>query len=467
MTDGGVLICERHRAETRLSCAECRTPICPRCSIKTPVGFKCPDHAVAPGGRRRRGPNRKVVVPVAIVLAVAGALGVRQLSITKPAKFPCPSQSAPDVGIGERGQGAHWKELAESPLCGRVLASSGWTGTELLVWGGQNCAGAECPTDGAPRLADGAAYNPSTNKWRKMARSPLSARDGAATVWTGKELIVWGGAAGDALLADGAAYNPARDSWRMLGPSPLAARTHPAAVWTGQAMLVWGGGETPDGALYDPSADAWRKLPPVALAGRTGATTAWTGKEVLIWSGAASTLTATGQALNDGAAYDPARDAWRPIPAAPIAGRFSEASAWTGQELVVWGGDAGLHAPFSDGAAYNPSTGVWRMLPPAPVVERIGPLAVWSGTEMIVWGGLGEGEPAGLPGGPGASAIVPLGDGVAFNPVTNAWRRLERATLLGRVYPVGAWDGKGVLIWGGIVVVETPASAADGVRYVP
>ncbi|MDH7489895.1 MAG: B-box zinc finger protein [Anaerolineae bacterium] len=39
-----VLHCARHPdVETTLRCNRCGTPICPRCAVRTPVGFRCPD----------------------------------------------------------------------------------------------------------------------------------------------------------------------------------------------------------------------------------------------------------------------------------------------------------------------------------------------------------------------------------------------------------------------------------------
>ena len=36
--------CARHPAsETRLRCARCDTPICPRCAVEAPIGLRCPD----------------------------------------------------------------------------------------------------------------------------------------------------------------------------------------------------------------------------------------------------------------------------------------------------------------------------------------------------------------------------------------------------------------------------------------
>lgn len=34
---------------TRLRCSKCGTPICPRCAVETPVGFRCPDCAAVRG----------------------------------------------------------------------------------------------------------------------------------------------------------------------------------------------------------------------------------------------------------------------------------------------------------------------------------------------------------------------------------------------------------------------------------
>ena len=45
-TDSDTLFCARHPGtETVLRCGRCETPICPRCSIPTPVGMRCRDCA--------------------------------------------------------------------------------------------------------------------------------------------------------------------------------------------------------------------------------------------------------------------------------------------------------------------------------------------------------------------------------------------------------------------------------------
>jgi hypothetical protein len=43
MSDEEVTYCSFHpNVETRLRCNKCGTPICPKCAVQTPVGFRCP-----------------------------------------------------------------------------------------------------------------------------------------------------------------------------------------------------------------------------------------------------------------------------------------------------------------------------------------------------------------------------------------------------------------------------------------
>jgi hypothetical protein len=70
-----------------------------------------------------------------------------------------------------------------------------WTGTEMIVWGGITFDGGL----NGDALGDGARYDPSTDTWRTMSTigSP-TARFRAGAVWTGIELLIWGG---DSLLS--------------------------------------------------------------------------------------------------------------------------------------------------------------------------------------------------------------------------------------------------------------------------
>src|SRR5438552_3162268 len=61
-------------------------------------------------------------------------------------------------------------------------------------------------------------------------------------VWTGSEMIVWGGFNGSSFFNTGGRYNPGTDSWTATSTTsaPVARYFH-TAVWTGSEMIVWGG----------------------------------------------------------------------------------------------------------------------------------------------------------------------------------------------------------------------------------
>lgn len=110
--------------------------------------------------------------------------------------------------------------------------------------------------------------------------------------------------------------------------------------------------------------------------------TNWTGKEILMWGGED-----WAQVFNDGAAYDPASDTWRALPASALSARIGTAQEWTGKELLIWGGTPGTYNNFfADGAAYAPETDSWRRLP-TWTGRLVGP-EVWTGKELVVWGGI-------------------------------------------------------------------------------
>ena len=114
-------------------------------------------------------------------------------------------------------------------------------------------------------------------------------------------------------------------------------------------------------------------------------------------SGAAtSTSVGTKTPEADGFAFDAAARRWEPLPPSPLEGRSGSAFAWTGRELLIWGGwDGGFRNPpyFGDGAAYDPIARTWRMLPAAPIEARTA-FSVWTGEEIDRLGEHGEGRAA-------------------------------------------------------------------------
>ncbi|HET7028254.1 MAG TPA: hypothetical protein VFI28_11240 [Candidatus Limnocylindrales bacterium] len=164
----------------------------------------------------------------------------------------------------------------------------------------------------------------------------------------------------------------------------------------------------------------WGQIPDAPIRGAFAQAIAWTGSEMLTWGGVPSSNGAARVDVpENGAAYDPTTRSWRTLPAAPIGPRFDTVSAWTGHELLVWGGSWpwGDPKPLADGAAFDPATNRWRRIPHTPIKPSFGSVGTWTGSELVV---------AALPGPRGGEAEV-----AAFNRATNRWRTLPDLPLRG------------------------------------
>jgi hypothetical protein len=88
-----------------------------------------------------------------------------------------------------------------------------------------------------PKISDGAECIDDT--WTATGGAPLG-RSGHTAIWTGSEMIIWGGA-NVSTLNTGGRYNPSTDTWIVTStinaPDPRGSHT---AVWTGTQMIVWG-----------------------------------------------------------------------------------------------------------------------------------------------------------------------------------------------------------------------------------
>ena len=310
-----------------------------------------------------------------------------------------------------------------------------WTGQELLVWGGD--LGQGIPT------ATGGSYAPLSDQWRAISQlNPPTARSGHTAVWTGTEMIVWGGAVVGGFASGGGRYDPAIQNWSSLTvtAAPSGRQNHVSA-WTGSRMIVWGGanasGLLSDGALFDPVANQWTTLtatnPPSA---RRSATAVWTGTRFIVWGGQGSLAS-----LNTGAQLvftsGTGASGWTNLnlTGAPSA-RYGHTAIWTGQKMIVWGGrnDTDL---LGDGAAYDPITDTWSALAStnAPVA-RENHVAIWTGSEMIIFGG--------------ANNADALASGAAYDPAANKWRSLSNpGSPVARSKATAVWSGTEILVFGG------------------
>jgi len=304
-----------------------------------------------------------------------------------------------------------------------------WTGSEMIVWGGDSQATGNT----------GGRYNPSTNNWTPTsATNAPSARGFHTAVWTGSEMIIWGGYYLDNWgnpqpLNTGGRYDPSTDSWRATSTSNApSARSDHTAVWTGSEMIVWGGGSGNTGGRYNPSTDTWTATSSTnAPTGRNGHTAVWTGSEMIVWGGWNGA-----NYFNTGGRYDPSTDSWRATSTsnAPAA-RRNHTAVWTGSEMIVWGGDDGTWL-LNSGGRYNCSTDTWMATSTtnAPTA-RNSHTAVWTGGEMIVWGGYDGGR---------------LNTGRRYDPGTDSWRATSTTNApTARDHHTAVWTGSEMIVWGG------------------
>jgi hypothetical protein len=206
-------------------------------------------------------------------------------------------------------------------------------------------------------------------------------------------MIIWGGWNGTKDIDTGALYDPTADSWATAAKTgaPTARDTH-TAVWSGTRMVVWGGQDDNavgqnTGARYDPVANSWSATSVTSVpVGRWMHTAVWIGNRMVVWGGFDGNLD-----LSTGGLYDPAADTWTPTSTtgAPAA-RELHVAVWADavSEMIVWGGENDAVVPLSSGGRYNPATDAWTAtsITGAPASGRYGAVA-WTGSEMIVWGG--------------------------------------------------------------------------------
>ncbi|PYK67040.1 MAG: hypothetical protein DME50_03770, partial [Verrucomicrobia bacterium] len=259
----------------------------------------------------------------------------------------------------------------------RTIHTAVWTGSEMIVWGGENFDVVHFNTGGR--------YNPSSDSWVNTGtdNAPPGRRNHTA-VWTGSEMIVWGGQDGEPVfhvLDTGGKYGPATDTWTATSTTdaPNSRAVH-TAVWTGSEMIVWGGIDEnllvlDTGGKYDPISDSWTATTTVnAPAARFIHTAIWTGGEMIIWGGEDVTFVV----LNTGGKYNLATDSWTATSTsnAPDA-RYGHTAVWTDSKMIVWGG-FGNFDPLNTGGTYDSGTDSWMAISLTNAPEpRSSHTAVW------------------------------------------------------------------------------------------
>lgn len=365
---------------------------------------------------------------------------------------------APERVFGRAVASGEWARIREAPIGSYRPEGIFWANDRLVAVSGSTVQ----------------SWEPSERDWETIASIPQAEEcEGCGysevVVWTGNALLLWGG--GFSYLApDGSQYSGValnlEDDVTPLPEAPIPNRWWHSAIWTGNEMVVFGGGRESyarrDGAAFDPATGTWRELPRSPVGGYANSLV-WTGEEVITWGGIKDSTTGTHGYptgfVAHGAAYDPALDRWRVLPASNLDPRGWHSAVWTGKEMIVWGGVSEAQTDCydcgyaEDAGAYDPSTDTWREIDPGPLSGRVEHRAVWADGRMIVFGGS-------APGG----GRLGRDDGALYYPATDSWELLPTAPIEGRYRHAVTWSGEAMFVWGG---GSGDSAFSDGASFVP
>jgi N-acetylneuraminic acid mutarotase len=299
------------------------------------------------------------------------------------------------------------------------------------------------------------AYNPVTDTWRFVFLNPTSfiAAAQAKAVWTGTEILVWGGYFNSA-TNNGFRYNPGTNLWTAIPETNQPSARYGFAmqlvdnqvvVWGGTA--VFGGSVLNNGAVLNLATNTWTAI------SNTGAPSARTGftsvvntsqKTMIIWGGRGAIME------NTGAVYDPVTNSWSAVTTtgAPVARDFHTA-VWSGTEMIVFGGRDVSGNPFNSGGRYNPVANTWTATSTTGAPARAVISSAWTDTRMLVSGGT-----TGNSNGPDYWDNAYL-----YNPVSNSWSAAgDMGVAKGSHLSIRA--GNIIIVIGGVTSIYNTASGA-------
>ncbi|MFK8137878.1 MAG: kelch repeat-containing protein [Bdellovibrionales bacterium] len=281
-----------------------------------------------------------------------------------------------------------WTDFASQPSntgYRRGLANV-WTGRYLLLWGGNDGSSSY----GFGNYKDGFVYDNLTATWSSMATSPLDKKAGTAHVWTGTEMIIYGGLVnGNLARAEGGAYDPVNNTWRMIATPPSTSYLHGrAAIWTGKEMYVVGGkwnSVVRTVHSYNPTTDSWRSIQNMPGA-RYWHDLVWTGERLITFGGRWGS--GSGEYSNTGYIYNPQTNSWATLSPSDMKQRFSSDYAnvgtylsWTGEDMIVTGG--GSSGTGVADKKYNPATDTWTDIASFPSYSSYMSRVIWTGSHVV------------------------------------------------------------------------------------
>jgi hypothetical protein len=370
-----------------------------------------------------------------------------------------------------------WKMPSEdsySMIQARRGHTAVWTGTEMLIWGGYAVSGTSITY-----FRDGVRYNPTVNTWDYINDiGAPSARAGHTAVWTGSQMIIWGGKNfGTAVYNNGARYNPATDTWSPLldssnAPTPRA--TH-IAVWSSslQQMIVWGGYtyDTDEGlwvyldtgGMYSLGSDTWSPMAQSSTNSYYTLQNVWNGSQYVLTS-VPFNRTIYAPTARGAEKYDSIISGDMISPLRGHTGVWDDVD----RRLFIWGGINDTGDAMDTGGIFYPQENRWYELTyPASLTpaSRTGHSALWTGNQMFIFGG-NIGPSVFYPVNTGA--LITSNDGryspamprnyVVAQPAApdyrsiynDTWTRFPASNCpVSRTGHTARWTGTQMLVWGG------------------
>jgi hypothetical protein len=341
----------------------------------------------------------------------------------------------------------------------------------MIVWGGNEAHWSSLQQDHL--LNDGATYDPKDGTWLKtrdpndFQEGPFRGRRNHVAVWTGKEMIIWGGRGEDyEQLSDGSRYVPGDrvtnigNQWFPMAPPPFPAPETVEGVWTGsELVLVMGMSRDPStnelvtvAAAYNNQADTWRMLPTPPLPTTYGA-------KLLSIGGTVALVRTTGFGRSPSPPqplvelFDTRSERWSVVQDFQLDIETQLDAVSAGRHLLVFVGFT--RTPDATSVAINVDSEAVRPIRKAPPdVALANP--VWSGKEVLFW---------------------PQKDGAAYNPETDQWRELPAPPRTHNDFAVqGVWADDKVIAWGSdsaTIPSKTPSEPSEqrpsdvGATYTP
>ncbi|WP_203857887.1 S8 family serine peptidase [Plantactinospora mayteni] len=360
-----------------------------------------------------RGFTKQVAVPVDATRRVDFALKAARLTVTpKDLELHQPYGSTRNVTLTVTNTGnapATVETLERAARFSQLSAK----GAELV----------EHKMKGLSKSRTGIAYGPGTgtaaaaplvdDAWTRVANLPASIYDNSAVTLGGKVYSI-GGGSGTGNERKTWVYDPATNVWTALPDMPTARSKPAVAALNGRIYAIggWGAGSAPVETVdvFNPTTGTWSTLSGVTNpAPRAAAAFATSGGRLYVIGGCGD---------NECSADSPDVTVFDPLTGKfDTAADYPQGSSWMscggiGGKVYCAGG-VGV-TEFKNGYVYDPATDAWAPLPDMP-------LDLW-GSQYAAAGGMLV-----LAGGATAASTTLTNRTIGYDPVAGAWVNLPNA----------------------------------------